>query len=122
MEDFVTFEQAKKLKELGFDWECFAYYLYDDNLEIGRQLQKYNSEWHLINLGYISAPTLSQAQKWLREEKHLLITIERDKEYGKFGCVIYRNDSLWKSDIVCDMNGYNVLQLTAIDKALELLT
>ena len=65
-EDFVTLNQAKKLKELGFEEKCFAYFLYDDEVEIGNYMKDYN---YIVGLDYISAPTLYQAQKWLREVK-----------------------------------------------------
>ena len=40
-EDYVTFEQAKTLKELGFEWECYKFY-YDNG-----QLEGYVSDgWH----------------------------------------------------------------------------
>lgn len=125
MEDLVTYEQAEKLAELGFDYETAFYYtIKDKELSETNVIKDYN--WKARNNPKrciaISCPTLSQAQNWLRKEKHLLITIERDKESGKFGWVIYMNDSLWKSDIVCNMNGYNVLLLTALDKALDFLT
>lgn len=29
-EDYVSYEQAVKLKELGFDWKCNAYYWTED--------------------------------------------------------------------------------------------
>lgn len=82
--DFVTFEQAKKLKELGFNWECL--YNYDD---CGLQPNgcAYNSpdvdsSWESNNskeydpLGWIDAPFLYQVQNWLREEKNIHITID----------------------------------------------
>ena len=63
MEDFVTFEIAKKLKEKGFDKPCSWLYSsykvlnwFDDNL----------IEQHP---DFVLAPTISQVLKWLREEK-----------------------------------------------------
>ena len=50
-DDFVTYDQAIKLKELGFDWDC-------SNNDI-----KYT-------------PTLTQAQKWLREVKGVKVYVK----------------------------------------------
>lgn len=65
MEDFVTFEIAKKLKEKGFDEECYTFYVYDSK-EFYREerIPCYNS----FSDDY-AAPTLQMAMKWLREKK-----------------------------------------------------
>lgn len=62
MEDYVSFEQAKALKELGFNWTSYNYYD-DDRSLITTSHDEYYSEFK----GRTTAPTLSQAQKWLRE-------------------------------------------------------
>ena len=65
-EDFVTYEQALALKKLGFNEETFTYYD-EDNPKIKGLDDFY--EYHLIdyNRYSISAPTLSEAQKWIRK-------------------------------------------------------
>lgn len=83
MEDFVTFEIAKKLKEKGFREKCLCYYI-DINLVYNiespvanNQLwfchNKYDNIWHRDN---IDAPTISQVLKWLREIK-VYVMIDR---------------------------------------------
>ena len=87
-EDFVTYEQAVSLKKLGFDWEVNHYYHDNPELEIYvsyclqrsftyRDYNNYDSE-------RISAPTLAQAQKWLRKNKSYYIypRYEGDKMWG----------------------------------------
>ena len=98
MEDFVTFEIAKKLKEKGFKEECLCHYIDSDivyNLEspiAHNQMwfchNKYDNIWHRDN---IDAPTISQVLKWLRKEKkiHLELVIVVDGEYM---CDIYKID------------------------------
>ena len=56
--DFVTFEIAKKLKEKGFDWETRE--IYERNT-LACRYEDYPK------------PTISQALKWLRNEKKLYI-------------------------------------------------
>lgn len=63
-EDFVTYEIAKKLKEKGFDWEKIA--TYNPRTKVRNN--------HL-------EPTISQALKWLREEKKLHIVMDITKAY-----------------------------------------
>ena len=64
MEDYVTFEQATKLKELGFDWKTWIYYDEDDN-ELTESIS--SVDWN-GETDSISVPTLAQASKWLREK------------------------------------------------------
>ena len=68
-EDFVTYEQAVKLKELGFDWEC-DYVYYCDIIVKYEQLHEINKKES------ISAPTLAQTQKWLREVKGVKVYVK----------------------------------------------
>ena len=69
-EDYCTFEQSKALKELGFDLDVFHYYLKDFSGEIHfweiEEGEDNPNGWRHENR--ISAPSLSQAQKWLREK------------------------------------------------------
>lgn len=78
-EDYVSYELAKKLKACGFDEPCLTFY--DTNKELGRALdsdnfnhlgETYQGEWFTDT---ISAPTLWQAQKWLREKHHISIRV-----------------------------------------------
>lgn len=74
IEDYVSFETAKLLKEKGFDEECY---------------QKYDDEGYLSfnHIGYINsdkpcddfyalAPTHQMAMKWLREAHNIIIEPE----------------------------------------------
>lgn len=82
MEDFVTFEIAKKLKEKGFpqrpDYFNYSSYFCWDGLRKIHPL--YNaSVWFDPNINRENiyfAPTVSQVLKWLREEKKIHIDIE----------------------------------------------
>ena len=81
MEDFVSFEIAKKLKEKGFREECLCHYVDEDlyyNIEspiANNQLwfshNKFDNIWHRDNY---DAPTISQVLKWLRDKFFLHIS------------------------------------------------
>lgn len=65
--EFIPYEQALALKELGFDEPCFAYYE-AGFLTFGR----------LNDIGkkrYLQAPTFSQAFRWFREKYNLISVI-----------------------------------------------
>ena len=70
-QEFVPYEQALALKELGFDEHCFGYY------SEGELILNSHTNNHMQRFRY-SAPTFSQAFRWLREKYGLYswITIE----------------------------------------------
>lgn len=72
MEDFVTFEIAKKLKEKGFSLEKTEIYgKFDSDGLFHPQL--YFNYIETMDCNEIIAPTISQVLKWLRDEKKISI-------------------------------------------------
>lgn len=67
-EQFVPYELAIKLKELGFDEECCSYFTIYGNFsgDISNP-RKYNSEFEKSG-SYISAPLWQQAFDWFLKE------------------------------------------------------
>ena len=102
MEDFVTFEIAKKLKEKGFKEECLYHYIGEDlvcniessisNNQLWFSHNKFDNIWHRDNY---DAPTIEQAFKWLRNNKKTMISIlpvafnEKENKFNKYYCTIY---------------------------------
>lgn len=87
MEDYVTYEQAKTLKDLGFDWECNHWYHIDEEkLNISYDYVNHNT----LSPKALSAPTLGQAQKWLFENRSYFISIQYNNEKETFQCIIYK--------------------------------
>jgi hypothetical protein len=62
--EFVTYEQALALKELGFDEMCFGFY----SSPILELMHCKNSEPWMGN-GVVSAPLKQQLFRWFREKK-----------------------------------------------------
>ena len=92
MEDFVTFEIAKKLKEKGFIELCLACYI-DDTLYYNYSNKNrvcYKDCYLSHNLmpecsvsdKFVDAPTISQVLEWLRKEKKMHIIIPASFEDG----------------------------------------
>ena len=73
-EYYVSFEVARLLKEVGFDWEIKTFYFMG---QIGETMLG-DAKNHNFSNQFISAPTLDVAQRWLREVKHLDISIHYD--------------------------------------------
>ena len=57
--EFVNYNQALKLKELGFDEPCMAVYFGNGEIEITLRM---------VELEHIPCPTYSQAFRWFREK------------------------------------------------------
>ena len=65
--EFVTYEQALALKELGFDEPCFSFYIdVDKFLYTNQKWLNYN-----LNSKRISAPLCQQAFRFFREKYQL---------------------------------------------------
>jgi hypothetical protein len=70
--EFIPYEQALALKELGFDEPCFGYYSIDSlNLKTPtfNMGKPFEYEWCL------RAPLYQQAFRWFREKYNILATV-----------------------------------------------
>jgi len=90
--EFIPYEQALKLKELGFDEQCSAYYfVYQDKLRFsfagiefdfdsGNDIIDYvtNSDSHKE---YATAPTFSQSFRWFRDKHGLFPKVHFNSRY-----------------------------------------
>ena len=77
-EDYCDYKLSLALKEAGFDEPCDSYYdkacASDDEYWHTKREELYN--WNGLDSDcQISAPTLWQAQKWLREEWGIAINV-----------------------------------------------
>jgi len=77
--DFIPYEQALELKEIGFDEECFGCYEPNGALDYieNRILKDFpylakNSEWQDL----VAAPTFSQAFRFFREKCNIVHSID----------------------------------------------
>ena len=66
----VSFEQAKRLKELGFDWGTSELYFKDGALRGNYKLSNHNADSGYMHL--CSAPTVALALKWCEQEKGII--------------------------------------------------
>ncbi len=69
---FVPYELAVKLKELGFDEECISFYNQSGSLNLSR-IDSFNwvirnSNSQVVKLKCVSAPLWQQAFDWFREK------------------------------------------------------
>jgi len=78
--EFIPYEQALALKELGFDEPCLGYYtIYSDG-----EVKLFTSDKGFRNL---ESPTFSQAFRWFREK------------YGYYISFFRTHDGNWGTDL-----------------------
>lgn len=117
-DQFVTYEIAKHLKELGFNEPCFAGYCLDktfaepDNeLNCFRNRNRSGEE--------ISAPLWQQVIDWLREKHGYLIYVRPTKNPKGFNGIV-DNPNTYESENCIEFT-WETARESAITKALELI-
>ena len=116
-QEFVPYELAVKLKELGFDEPCFGYYNgnYEFTFFVDVRSCNTNSEFKF----YPTAPTYSQAFRWFREKYDLFTHIEKGENPKNFYPIIDNvshkyNPKLW-------FDTYEETELACLEKLIEIV-
>lgn len=124
-EEFVTYAQAIRLKKLGFDWECRELYTPDEEMtsvgfpdDFNYLGDTYQDEWFSA---CISAPTLSQVQKWLREVHRICISVNYMFDDGRWFAVWLNFDSGEYDETWETFAAYESALSAGIDVVLKLL-
>ena len=81
--EFVTYEIALELKELGFDEECLAWTIPNETNFIISPCEKYGERFDKM----VQIPTFSQVFRWFREKYNLIPDIQY---YGNWNFEIFR--------------------------------
>lgn len=123
MEDneYVTLEQAIKLKELGFNYPC-RFYTEEESLggyawlSIGEELN------HNAICYRYSVPNIYQVAKWLRDKMKLHVQVNYDAEQRIFTVCLF---VISRSSVTLGINGvfskYEEALFTGISKALDII-
>jgi len=114
--EFVTYEQAVALKELGFDEECFGYYVITTLLITTDNV--YNSK----EIPVIKAPLKQQVFRWFREKYNQNSFIELVyQDRLKFDYVLYVNKKEEECENYGDgpFNTYDEAENACIDKLIK---
>ena len=117
--DFIPYEQALELKELGFDEPCFGFY--DESLYFPNNENQYGTFCNQkLDASSCSAPLYQQAFRWFRKNHNLKSCImfrtsmEDNKEYYdwliKGQEVVYRH-----------FNTYEEAELACLKKLIEIV-
>ena len=133
--DYCDYETSVALKELEYKEKCVAYYDTEDNVGL-----LYNTQWagyeecyqyfdvleshNTSTEYYIDAPTLWEAQKWLREEKGIIVDVFVDDDsdtpityniYKDGKCIVHHHGNYYS------VKDWNVALLESIKEAIKIL-
>jgi hypothetical protein len=110
--DFIPYQEAFALKELGFDEPCFGHYL---------MKKFYLKKYHKQGDGITLRPTYSQAFRFFREKYGIVGIVKFGTQ--EFTYNIYNNDAiglLTKDSL--DFNGtYEEAELACLRKLIEIV-
>ena len=134
--DYCDYDTCVALKELGYKVPTSAYYVPNDTtlyfvsnpFRGGYAIDCFYSHNSLregvVTSNYIDAPTMWEAQKWLREEKGIIVDVFVDDDSDtpitynvhKDGeCVIHHHENYYS------VKDWNVALLEGIKEAIKLL-
>ena len=122
--EFVPYDSALKLKELGFDEPCFVLYKASNSNQLAYAPHGIttNSQLSQGDSNNIAAPLFQQAFRWFREKYHI---IGEPKYKGGlttktswYDYIIYSNID-WKEDNK-QYKTYEEAELACLDKLIDL--
>ena len=102
--DYCNYDTCVALKELGFDEKCLAYYDSEDNVGLLYN-EEYSSAFYSVQYtdmleshnvrpdGCIDAPTLWEAQKFLRE-KEIMVYPQYLTNCQTWMCMVYEEKKM----------------------------
>jgi hypothetical protein len=115
--EFVPYELALKIKQLGFDEPCFAYYdvikveLDTISSEVCERLCKHNT--------HIKAPTFSQVFRWFREKYNMKPCFDWHPTEKYRYCIYYSVNTYFQ---ICDFETYEEAELACLEKLIEIVS
>jgi len=118
--EFVTYEQALALKELGFDEPCFGTWDRPDKLWTGNPVNGILD----IPEDIILAPLYQQSFRWFREKYDLRIWIESNYGVAKFEYVIATTNPNFIDKQFNDLSAYKTYEeaeSACLDKLIEIV-
>lgn len=115
--EFIPYEIALELKELGFDEHCFGYFYTEDKFF---ETKIKNSE--LEEECSISAPTFSQAFKWFREKYGYFIVPQVEIQINKINVHFLIIKFAENKVRTKKSNTYEEAELECLKKLIEIVT
>ncbi len=114
--EFIAYEQALELKELGFDEECFGYYSFSEKITLK---SCFNRTPIILSGKKCSIPLYSQVFRWFRENYDLMFPINKD-DIGQYYFSIPNSDRLLDTKCYCYAS-YEEAEFECLKKIIEII-
>ena len=124
--EFIPYEQALALKELGFDEPCFMTYL---NGKLDKEIFLFNHSIRSHSTQeFVSAPLYQQAFRWFREKHELIssiyqLSVNVKSGLSSFEYMIDKLNNLGLSQFIEDFpyNTYEEAEIACLENLIELV-
>jgi len=127
--EFLPYELAVKLKELGFDEPCLGFYNHQGQLILMAQedessIETYKNSYVEMGMQY-AAPLYQQAFRWFRE-KYVLDSIVQPTYSTKYQYRVFNVETKCKVQVYGDymgrkFNTYEEAELACLEKLIEIV-
>ena len=120
--EFIPYEQALALKELGFDETCFMSYNPNpnwwDNYCTNSEISSLNGGSNVV----CSAPLYQQAFRWFREKYgyYADLFVDDDKTFG-FMISSFVEEGVLEKPIIRKINSHEEAELECLNKLIEIV-
>lgn len=117
--EFVPFELALKLKQLGFDEPCLAYWDDDKVFNLNEEYLKGTD----MDSTWLTAPTFSQAFRWFRNQGFFVSFSTHDYNIHDFYIKWSMPESTTLSESILSdaYDTYEETELVCLEKLIEIL-
>jgi hypothetical protein len=112
--EFIPYEQALALKELGFDEPCFGRYGNDSKMLYKDYSKELHSNWHTM------APLWQQAFSWFRDKYNLNSFVIDSMSYNWY----FNINEILKDDVISEVlyfKTYKKAELECLKKLIEIV-
>jgi antitoxin component YwqK of YwqJK toxin-antitoxin module len=117
--EFIPYEQALALKELGFDEQCFSFYNANGELYESEGYYRYS---HNVHKDEVIAPIYQQAFRWFREKYNLKYWVEEHTEDTFIYEIRPHKLSDYKEGEIYVYKTYEETELACLKKLIEIST
>lgn len=112
--EFIPYEQALALKELGFDEPCLAYWDDDKSFELNSEFLKGSQ----MDDSWLNTPTFSQAFRWFREKYDLDNWVYKSRDCAYFYSIL--KDSRYLSPSI-EFTSHKEAEIECLKKLIKIV-
>lgn len=116
--EFVPYEEALALKELGFDGECFSHYYRDGDISRTFHLAPITNDCIIVEC---TAPLYQQAFRWFRKNHGIWYQPHTTKDSNGDWYYFSIEGGPKRTDITSGSDEYEIEELKCLRKLIEIV-